>query len=202
MECAVQGGSFLLRKDNRIRINRNINVPQVRLIDQNGVMVGIMPTFEAAARARNAGLDLVEIAPTAKPPVCKIMDFSKYLYEKDKQEKENRKKQKTGGLKEIRLNPRIGENDLQTKIRQMDKFLQEHNKVRVTVVFRGRENQHKDLGENILDRICEALSAVGAREGKSQLLGNRMSITIAPQTGKAQPKQPANPPKIVPQEEK
>lgn len=190
----------MLRKDNRIRINRNINVPQVRLIDQNGVMVGIMPTFEAAARARNAGLDLVEIAPTAKPPVCKIMDFSKYLYEKDKQEKENRKKQKTGGLKEIRLNPRIGENDLQTKIRQMDKFLQEHNKVRVTVVFRGRENQHKDLGENILDRICESLSAVGAREGKSQLLGNRMSITIAPQTGKPQPK-PANPPKIVPQEE-
>ena len=192
----------MLRKDNRIRINRNINVPQVRLIDQNGVMVGIMPTFEAAARARNAGLDLVEIAPTAKPPVCKIMDFSKYLYEKDKQEKENRKKQKTGGLKEIRLNPRIGENDLQTKIRQMDKFLQEHNKVRITVVFRGRENQHKDLGENILDRICEALSASGAKEGKPQLLGNRMSITIAPQTGKAQPKQPANPPKIVPQEEK
>jgi len=187
----------LLYNDKRIRINRNINVPQVRLIDQNGVMVGIRATYEAAAMARNAGLDLVEIAPTAKPPVCKIMDFSKFLYEKDKQERENRKKQKSGGLKEIRLNPRIGENDLQTKIRQMEKFLQERNKVRVTVVFRGRENQHKELGEDILNRICESLKESGAQEGKSQLLGNRMSITIAPQSsGKSQSK-PQNSPKIV-----
>lgn len=188
----------MLRNDKRIRINRNINAPQVRLIDQNGVMVGIRSTYEAAAMARNAGLDLVEIAPTAKPPVCKIMDFSKFLYEKDKQEKENRKKQKSGGLKEIRLNPRIGENDLQTKIRQMERFLQERNKVRVTVVFRGRENQHKEIGEDILNRICEMLSASGAQEGKSQLLGNRMSITIAPQvSGKTQQAQPQNKPKIV-----
>ncbi|MCR4819557.1 MAG: translation initiation factor IF-3 [Elusimicrobiales bacterium] len=187
----------MLYNDKRIRINRNINVPQVRLIDQNGVMVGIRATYEAAAMARNAGLDLVEIAPTAKPPVCKIMDFSKFLYEKDKQERENRKKQKSGGLKEIRLNPRIGENDLQTKIRQMEKFLQERNKVRVTVVFRGRENQHKELGEDILNRICESLKESGAQEGKSQLLGNRMSITIAPQSsGKSQSK-PQNSPKIV-----
>jgi translation initiation factor IF-3 len=186
----------LLRNDKRIRINRNITAPQVRLIDQNGVMVGIRSTYEAAAMARNAGFDLVEIAPTAKPPVCKIMDFSKFLYEKDKQEKENRKKQKSGGLKEIRLNPRIGENDLQTKIRQMEKFLQERNKVRITVVFRGRENQHRELGEDILNRICELLSGAGTQEGKSQLLGNRMSITIAPQvSGKTQ--QPQNKPKIV-----
>ena len=187
----------MLYNDKRIRINRNINVPQVRLIDQNGVMVGIRATYEAAAMARNAGLDLVEIAPTDKPPGCKIMDFSKFLYEKDKQERENRKKQKSGGLKEIRLNPRIGENDLQTKIRQMEKFLQERNKVRVTVVFRGRENQHKELGEDILNRICESLKESGAQEGKSQLLGNRMSITIAPQSsGKSQSK-PQNSPKIV-----
>lgn len=186
----------MLRNDKRIRINRNITAPQVRLIDQNGVMVGIRSTYEAAAMARNAGFDLVEIAPTAKPPVCKIMDFSKFLYEKDKQEKENRKKQKSGGLKEIRLNPRIGENDLQTKIRQMEKFLQERNKVRITVVFRGRENQHRELGEDILNRICELLSGAGTQEGKSQLLGNRMSITIAPQVfGKTQ--QPQNKPKIV-----
>jgi translation initiation factor IF-3 len=186
----------LLRNDKRIRINRNITAPQVRLIDQNGVMVGIRSTYEAAAMARNAGFDLVEIAPTAKPPVCKIMDFSKFLYEKDKQEKENRKKQKSGGLKEIRLNPRIGENDLQTKIRQMEKFLQERNKVRITVVFRGRENQHRELGEDILNRICELLSGAGTQEGKSQLLGNRMSITIAPQVP-SKTQQPQNKPKIV-----
>lgn len=186
----------MLRNDKRIRINRNITAPQVRLIDQNGVMVGIRSTYEAAAMARNAGFDLVEIAPTAKPPVCKIMDFSKFLYEKDKQEKENRKKQKSGGLKEIRLNPRIGENDLQTKIRQMEKFLQERNKVRITVVFRGRENQHRELGEDILNRICELLSGAGTQEGKSQLLGNRMSITIAPQVP-SKTQQPQNKPKIV-----
>ena len=188
----------MLRNDKRIRINRNITAPQVRLIDQNGVMVGIRSTYEAAAMARNAGFDLVEIAPTAKPPVCKIMDFSKFLYEKDKQEQENRKRQKSGGLKEIRLNPRIGENDLQTKIRQMEKFLQERNKVRITVVFRGRENQHRELGEDILNRICELLSGVGTQEGKSQLLGNRMSITIAPQVpGRTQQARPQNNPGIA-----
>jgi len=176
----------LLRNDKKIRVNRNVIAPQVRLIDMHGTMLGIKPLSEAVYIARNSGLDLVEISPNAKPPVCKVMDFSKYLYEKDKQERENRKKQKSGGLKEIRLNPRIGANDLQTKLRQMEKFLKEQNKVRVTIVFRGRENQHKDLGEEILSSVRDNLSAVGTPEGKPQLLGNRMSVLMSPAVNKPQ----------------
>jgi len=143
-------------------------------------MVGIRPIHEAGNMARAAGLDLVEISPTANPPVCKIMDFSKYLYEKDKQERENRKKQKAGVLKEIRLNPRIASNDLNTKIRHAEEFLKEQNKVRITVVFRGRENQHRNLGEQILTSVKETLSDVGVAEGRPQLMGNRMSIMLSP----------------------
>ena len=156
----------------------------MRLITSDGTMVGVKPVYEAGAMARAAGLDLVEISPAANPPVCKIMDFSKYLYEKDKQERENRKKQKAGVLKEIRLNPRIASNDLNTKIRHAEVFLKEQNKVRITVVFRGRENQHRDLGEKILTSVKEMLSQVGAAEGRPQLMGNRMSIMLSPAVAK------------------
>jgi len=169
-----------LYHDKRVRVNRNITAPQVRLITNDGTMVGIKPIYEAGAMARAAGLDLVEISPSANPPVCKIMDFSKYLYEKDKQERENRKKQKAGVLKEIRLNPRIALNDLNTKVKHAEVFLKEQNKVRITVVFRGRENQHRDLGEQILTSVKEMLSQVGMAEGRPQLMGNRMSIMLSP----------------------
>jgi translation initiation factor IF-3 len=111
------------------------------------------------------------------------MDFSKFLYEKDKEDRENRKKQKAGVLKEIRLNPRIASHDLQTKIKHIEGFLKEHNKVRVTVVFRGRENQHRNLGEEILNAVRDHLSTVGAPEGRPQMMGNRMSIMLAPMHG-------------------
>lgn len=146
----------------------------------HGTMLGVKPLAEAVAMARGANLDLVEISPQANPPVCKVMDFSKFLYEKDKQERENRKKQKAGVLKEIRLNPRIATHDLQTKIKHIEEFLKEHNKVRVTVVFRGRENQHRNLGEEILLAIKDNLSSVGTVEGRPSMMGNRMSIMLAP----------------------
>lgn len=185
--------------DKRVRVNRNITAPQVRLITSDGTMVGIKPIYEAGAMARAAGLDLVEISPAANPPVCKIMDFSKYLYEKDKQERENRKKQKAGVLKEIRLNPRIASNDLNTKIRHAEVFLKEQNKVRITVVFRGRENQHRDLGEQILISVKEMLSQVGTAEGRPQLMGNRMSIMLSPAAAKpARPAQGAVPKALKP----
>ena len=181
--------------DKRIRVNRNVTAPQVRLIDMHGTMLGIKPLAEAVAMARGANLDLVEISPDANPPVCKVMDFSKFLYEKEKQDRENRKKQKAGVLKEIRLNPRIATHDLQTKVKHIEEFLKEHNKVRVTVVFRGRENQHRNLGEEILMSIKDNLSNVGIIEGKPQLMGNRMSIMLAPShaTKAAGPAQPAKP---------
>jgi translation initiation factor IF-3 len=142
--------------------------------------------------AKGSNLDLVEISPAANPPVCKVMDFSKFLYEKEKQDRENRKKQKAGVLKEIRLNPRIATHDLQTKVKHIEEFLKEHNKVRVTVVFRGRENQHRNLGEEILNAVRDHLSAVGAPEGRPQMMGNRMSIMLAPAHGKPAPA-PAKP---------
>ena len=173
-----------MNNDKRVRVNRNITSPQVRLIDMHGTMLGIKPLIEAVNMAKGSNLDLVEISPAANPPVCKVMDFSKFLYEKEKQDRENRKKQKAGVLKEIRLNPRIATHDLQTKIKHIEEFLKEHNKVRVTVVFRGRENQHRNLGEEILNAVRDHLSAVGAPEGRPQMMGNRMSIMLAPVHGK------------------
>jgi len=187
-----------LYNDKRVRINRFITSPQVRLIDMHGTMLGVKPLAEAVAMARGANLDLVEISPQANPPVCKVMDFSKFLYEKDKQERENRKKQKAGVLKEIRLNPRIASHDLETKVKQMESFLKEHNKVRVTVVFRGRENQHRNLGEEILLAIKDNLSSVGVVEGRPSMMGNRMSIMLAPAAHTAAPK-PAAPKPAAPQ---
>lgn len=170
--------------DKRVRVNRNITSPQVRLIDMHGTMLGIKPLIEAVNMAKGANLDLVEISPMANPPVCKVMDFSKFLYEKEKQDRENRKKQKAGVLKEIRLNPRIASHDLQTKVKHIETFLKDHNKVRVTVVFRGRENQHRNLGEEILISIRDNLAGIGVPEGKPQMMGNRMSIMLAPAAAK------------------
>ena len=190
--------------DKRVRVNRNITSPQVRLIDMHGTMLGIKPLIEAVTMAKGSGLDLVEISPGANPPVCKVMDFSKFLYEKEKQDRENRKKQKAGVLKEIRLNPRIASHDLQTKIKHIEEFLKEHNKVRVTVVFRGRENQHRNLGEEILMAIKDNLSSVGIVEGRPSMMGNRMSIMLAPVHGKpvAAPAKPAAAKPAVPAAQK
>lgn len=174
--------------DKRIRINNWIRASQVRVISANGDMIGVKPTYEALNMARSAGLDLVEISPNANPPVCKIMDFNKFMYEKEKQEKENRKKQKDNVLKEIRINPRIGSNDLQTKIRHMEDFLKEGNKVRVTIVFHGREMQHKDIGEGILNQVQERLSQIAELDGRPSMLGNRMSIMLKPRVVKSQSK--------------
>lgn len=182
----------MYHNDKRIRVNRNVTAPQVRLIDMHGTMLGVKPLIEAVNMAKGAGLDLVEISPDAVPPVCKVMDFSKFLYDKEKQDRDNRKKQKAGVLKEIRLNPRIAAHDLQTKVRHAEEFLKEHNKVRITVVFRGRENQHRNLGEEILLSIRDNLAGVGIVEGKPQMMGNRMSIMMAPVAAKqSAPKAPS-----------
>ena len=152
----------------------------VRLIDSDGTMVGIKQISEALGIARTRGLDLIEIAPQAKPPVCKILDYNKYCYTQEKQQREARKKQKAGMLKEIRLKPRIAAHDLDTKIKHVEEFLQKHDKVRVTVIFRGRENQHKDIGRGLLSSILERLASLAAAEGNIQTMGNRMSMTLIP----------------------
>lgn len=164
--------------EKRYRINNQIRVPQVRLISPEGNMIGIKPTYEALNMARSMGLDLVEIAPNSNPPVCKIMDYHRFLYQEEKKEKENKKKQSV--MKEIRMNPRIAQHDLETKVNHMHKFLTHGDRVRITLMFRGRENEHKDIGENILNQIIEKLSEVGEPEGKINSTGNKMILTLKP----------------------
>ncbi len=143
-------------------------------------MVGIRQLSEALGMARTKGLDLIEIAPQAKPPVCKILDFSKYCYEQEKQRREARKKQKASCLKEMRFHLRIASHDLETKIKHVEEFLRKHDKVRVTVIFRGRENKHKDMGRELLSSIQQRLSSTATVEGSIQSQGNRMSLTVCP----------------------
>jgi translation initiation factor IF-3 len=135
------------------RVNEDIRVPQVRLIDQDGEMLGVMTAREAIQRAYSVGLDLLEISPNADPPVCKILDFGKFKYEQQKKKNEARKRQKVIEIKEIKVRPNIDENDYQVKLRAMKTFIEEGDKVKVTLRFRGREMAHQDIGVKVLERI-------------------------------------------------
>jgi translation initiation factor IF-3 len=144
-------------------------------------MVGVKTTQEALKMAEERGYDLIEIAPNAVPPVCKLGNFSKFLYEKEKKAKDARKNRGGGTVKEIRIRPKIGEHDLVVKINAIGKFLKEHHKVRVTFVFMGREMEHRDIGMRMLDRIEQEIAAVGAIESRPQMYGNRMITIFVPQ---------------------
>lgn len=161
-----------------IRINHRIRAREVRVIDDNGNQLGVMSTPEAVKKAEEAGLDLVEIAPTATPPVCRIMDNSRYKYEQEKKEKEARKKQKVIHLKEIRMGPKIGEHDYQFKLRHLTEFLKKGDKVKVTMIFKGREMAHIDLGRKILDRLSSDISTLGEIEEMPKLEGRFLNMII------------------------
>jgi len=153
-------------------------VPQVRVIGHDGHQFGVMPTVEALKIAENSRLDLVEVAPNATPPVCRIMDFGKYQYEKSKKEKEGRKKQHTVSVKEIRLRPKTDTHDLETKLNQAKKFLEHKNKVKFTVFFRGRELAYKDMGRVLLERVVESLEEYGTVESPIKMEGRRMTMML------------------------
>lgn len=165
------------KKKNFIRINRQINSKSVRLISDDGEQVGIKSIDEALRLAEGAGLDLVEVAPNASPPVCKIMDFGKYKYELSKKEKSNKKKQVTVSVKEIRLRPKIEEHDYDFKMKHARKFLEMGNKVKATVLFRGRELAHKEFGRKVLDKLTEDLSDI-AKVERSPLLEGEIWLCI------------------------
>src|SRR5947209_3507996 len=156
------------------RVNERVRAREVRLIDENGEMIGVMPSSRALDIAHERNLDLVEISPNAMPPVCKLMDYGRYKYEQAKKENEARKNQKTVNQKEIRLRPRTDEHDVDVKTRKIQEFLAEGDKVRVSVQFRGAEMRHPDLGRKLLDEIAEVLkgSAIIERspimEGRSE----------------------------------
>ena len=168
------------RKDDGPRVNEQIRVDKVRLIDADGNQVGVVPTREALAAADEAGLDLVEISPNAEPPVCKILDYGKYKYEMQKKANEARKKQKVVDIKEIKLRPGIGDHDYQVKLRAARGFLEEGDKVKVTLRFRGREMAHLDIGMDLLKKMREELSDIGKPELEPRLEGRQMMMVIGP----------------------
>ncbi|MDP3790457.1 MAG: translation initiation factor IF-3 [Candidatus Omnitrophota bacterium] len=161
-----------------MRINHRIRAREVRVIGDSGEQLGVMSIQDALKKSEEVGLDLVEIAPTAVPPVCRIMDHSRYKYEQEKKEKEARKKQKVVHIKEIRMGPKIGEHDYQFKLRHLEDFLKKGDKVKVTMIFRGREMAHIDLGRKILDKLSSDISSIGEIEESPRLEGRFINMII------------------------
>jgi translation initiation factor IF-3 len=162
------------------RVNREINVRSVRLVDAAGEMVGIVTIRDALLAAEEAGLDLVEVAPNADPPVCKILDYGKYKYEAQKKANEARKKQKIIEVKEIKLRPNIDDNDYEVKMRNARRFIEEGDKVKVTMRFRGREMAHQDLGMNVLVKVRDELDPIAKVEQMPKIEGRQMIMVLAP----------------------
>jgi translation initiation factor IF-3 len=150
----------------------------VRLISPDGEQIGVVSTREALQKAEGYGLDLVEVAPNSKPPVCRIMDFGKYKYEQSKKEKISKKKQHVIIVKEIRLRPRTDEHDLETKLRHTRKFLEQNNKVKITIFFKGREMAYQDFGTELMQRIINLLEDVGKVESEPKMEGRRMVMVL------------------------
>ena len=159
-------------------INEQIRDREVRLVSESGEQLGIMSARDAYLKAQEAGLDLVKIAPMAKPPVCKIIDYGKYKYEQTRKEKEAKKKQRTVEIKEVRLSPNIDTNDLNTKVNNARKFISKGNKVKVTLRFRGREMAHVQQSRHILDDFAELLSDIASVEKAPKLEGRNMSMVL------------------------
>ncbi|OAN50207.1 translation initiation factor IF-3 [Paramagnetospirillum marisnigri] len=167
-------------KNDGPRVNREIDVRSIRLVGADGEMIGVVTLREGLTMAEEAGLDLVEVSPNADPPVCKILDFGKFKYEDQKKKNAARKKQKVIEVKEIKLRPNIDDHDYDVKMRSMRKFLEEGDKVKVTLRFRGRELAHQDLGMKVLEKVKEDLDDLGKVEQLPKMEGRQMVMVIAP----------------------
>ncbi|MGC1181631.1 translation initiation factor IF-3 [Legionella sp.] len=172
------------RESDRARINEQINVPEVRLIDVDGNQAGIVLTREALRIAEEGGLDLVEISPTAKPPVCRIMDYGKFLFELSKKQAEARKKQKQIQVKELKFRPTTEDGDYQVKLRNLIRFLNHGDKVKVTLRFRGREMAHQELGMKILERIQQDTGEFAVVEQHAKREGRQLLMVLSPKKTK------------------
>ncbi len=166
-------------RQRETRINNRIRAREVRLIDEDGTMIGVMPLPQALEMARDRDLDLVEVSPMAVPPVCKLMDYGRFKYEQRKKENEARKHQKVTELREIRLKPRTGEHDIQVKTRKIEEFLAEGDKVKVSVLFRGREMAHPELGRTLLESIANNLKGTATIERTPIMEGKMLSMIVA-----------------------
>jgi translation initiation factor IF-3 len=166
------------------RINDRIRVREVRLIDEEGGQLGVVPILDALRMARERGLDLVEVAPNAVPPVCRILDYGKFKYEQSKKEREARKHQHNVVLREIRMKAKIDDHDIDFKTRTVEKLLKEGDKVKVTVMFRGREMAHPQIGRALLDRVYERVKDMSVIEKPASMEGRHMTMILAPGTPK------------------
>jgi translation initiation factor IF-3 len=165
---------------NKVNINNEIRAREVRVIDPDGNQIGIIPTRQALESAVEFGLDLVEVSPNANPPVCKIMDYGRYRYEQTKKKQEAKKKQSTFQVKEIKVRPKTGDHDLQTKIGHIKKFLGRKDKVKVTMIFRGREITLSQLGMSVLEKIAEETEDVAMIEQRPKQEGRSLIMILAP----------------------
>ena len=185
--------------DRYVRVNERIRAREIRVIDEEGKQLGIMPPYEALKHARERGLDLVEVSPTANPPVCRIINYGKYLYQLSKRQHEARKHQRSSGLKEVKFSPRTGEHDIEVKRNQMLRFLEEGSKVKATVEFRGREMAHRDLGWKLLERLIADIGEAGQIEMRPKQEGRNLSTIVAPKKagGKGSSRPRSAPPKAT-----
>lgn len=167
-----------------LRVNDAIKCREIRLIDEKGEQLGVMNPRDALAIAEERGYDLVEVSPSAKPPVCRILDYGKYRYEQNKKERETKKNQKVITIKEVKLRPNIEDHDFNTKVRNAAKFLAEGNKVKVTIMFRGREITHPESGKVICDRVAEQVADIAKVEKEAKVEGRNMTMMLVPLTGK------------------
>jgi len=163
-----------------LRVNEQIRAKEVRLVGEKGEQLGIMPLVQARDVARRNDLDLVEVAATAVPPVCRLLDYGKYKYEQGKKEREARKSQKTSLLREVRMRPKIGDHDFEAKARKARQLLGEGDKVKVTILFRGREITHPELGYKLLQRMAETVGDIASTERQAAMEGRRMNIILLP----------------------
>jgi translation initiation factor IF-3 len=173
-----------LAETKGLRINEQIRVREVRLIDEEGNQAGIVPTVEALRMAREKDLDLVEFATAVIPPVCKLLDFGKYRFDLEKKLKDTKKKQKVTKLKEIRMQPKISAGDLDFKAKHVEEFLEEGNKVKVTIRFRGRELAHTELGKDVLEEVLKRITVEYVIEKPAAMEGRFMSMTLNPKSKK------------------
>ncbi|HEV8315845.1 MAG TPA: translation initiation factor IF-3 [Vicinamibacterales bacterium] len=180
------------RRDDRVRINERIRVREIRVIDETGQQLGIMPPQQAVTLARQKGLDLVEISPTAMPPVCRIMDFGKYQYQEQKRQREAKKHQKVIEVKEIKFRPKVDEHDYQFKKKHIERFLSDGDKVKATIFFRGREMAHPEIGRRILERLIAELAEVAVPETMPRQEGNQMHTILTQKVGRKTAPRPAS----------
>ncbi|PKK83302.1 MAG: translation initiation factor IF-3 [candidate division Zixibacteria bacterium HGW-Zixibacteria-1] len=177
------------KKTDRVRVNERITSTPIRVIDQNGEQIGILPVNEALARARAVNLDLVEIAPNGQPPVCRIMDFGKFKYQQAKKEKQAKKKQHTVQMRAMRYRPKTDEHDYQFKTRHVREFLEQGSKVKVFVMYTGREMARIELGRKILDRVVEDLQEICTIGQEPKLEGRRLTMVLNPKLQNVKAKQ-------------